>query len=141
MCVNKRDSRVDHLLRGESSWLNHCLRVEGASALARHSASSGELELEQPYASSPVGLGWGYQGGAASELQGSSGGSPGVLGSGPGLQRPFTAPSTAPGLLSEERRYRHGGRLFTGGGRMKGLVLSLPASFIATLTCDGVRRV
>ena len=113
---------VDHLLRGESSWLNHCLRVEGASTLARHSASSGELELPQPSAYSPVrvarfsiylsiypvGLGWGYQGGAASELQGSSGGSPGVLGSGRGLQRPFTAPSTAPGLLSEERRYTHG---------------------------------
>ena len=92
------------MLRGESSWLNHCLRVEGASTLARHSASSGELELEQPYASSPVGLGWRYQGGAASELQGSSGGSPGVLGSGRGLQWPLTAPSTAPGLLSEERK-------------------------------------
>ena len=131
---------VDHLLRGESSWLNHCLRVEGGSTLARHSASSGELELEQPYAYSPVGLGWGYQGGAASELQGSSGGSPGVHGSGRGLQWPLTAPSTAPGL-SAERRYTHGGRLCTGGGCMKGLVLSLPASFIATLTCDGVRRV
>ena len=109
MCTNKRDT-VDHLpsLRGESSWLNHCLRVEGASTLARHSASSGELELPQPSAYSPVGLGWGYQGGAASELQGSSGCSPGVHGSGRGLQWPFTAPSTAPGVLSEERRYTHG---------------------------------
>ena len=45
------------------------------------------------------------------------------------------------GAALHTRRYTHGGRLFTGGGRMKGLVLSLPASFIATLTCDGARRV
>ena len=87
-----------------------------------------------------MGLGWGYRGGAASELQGSSGCSAGVHGSGRGLEWPFNAPSTAPGVLSEERRYTHGGLLFTGGGCMKGLVLSLPASFIATLTCEGVRK-
>ena len=71
-CVNKRDTAVrPHLpsLRGESSWLNHCLRVEGASTLARHSASSGELELRQPYAYSPVGPPGGRRGLQASGQQ------------------------------------------------------------------------
>lgn len=137
VCTNV--TAVAHLpsLRGESSWLNHCLQVEGASTLARHSAGSGESSCGSPMPTALWDWGGSTRVGRPPSVRAAAAALPACTGAAGALN----AASTAPGALLEERRYTHGGRLFTGGGCMNGLVLSLPASFLATLTCDGAMRV